>query len=389
MNTTKHKDKAMTTINHNNALITTLDRALSTCRPHSGSGVVHFTQWLLENLPDHLSESAWFDACGNLHIDARIEEAHRTLFIAHVDTVHHHDGKNAINKTEAKWSAGTAKQCLGADDGAGVALLMHMLHNGVPAYYIFSQGEEVGGIGAKFLAETYPTILAEFDRAIAFDRKGIDSVITHQASGRCCSDDFAQALAGALNDAAGDEGFFAPDSTGVYTDTAEFTELIPECTNISVGYSGAHGDKESLDMVFFRMLADVVTRIDWDVLPTSRDPYAMPDPSEYATTFGHGAFNSIPVGWSWDDDKSARAGETYTYEDEVLDALDDAQRGMYRNLIDMIAETVSPLDPSVAKKQINKSRLDEAAIDWAIDRIYEGVPPDQVLEDLFMGAQVH
>jgi len=35
----------------------------------------------------------------------------------------------------------------------------------------------------------------------------------------------------------------------VYTDTAEFTDIIPECTNRSVGYAREHTQEESLDLV--------------------------------------------------------------------------------------------------------------------------------------------
>ena len=114
-------------------------------------------------------------------------------------------------------------------------------------------------------------LLMEFDRAIAFDRKGLGDVITHQGWSRCCSDEFAQALAHALTT---DTMWMLPDDTGVYTDTAEFVDLIPECTNISVGYSGAHGPQESLNVAYLERLADAATQIDWDALPTTRDPAA-------------------------------------------------------------------------------------------------------------------
>jgi putative aminopeptidase FrvX len=56
---------------------------------------------------------------------------------------------------------------LGADDGAGCAMLMHLIHSGVPAYYIFTVGEEKGGIGATWLAKHKPDLLKQFDRAKA------------------------------------------------------------------------------------------------------------------------------------------------------------------------------------------------------------------------------
>ena len=234
-------------LNKKSPLYKTLARALSMKRPHATRGVEEFTDWLHAHLPKRSYIAVSYDEAGNLHVDARIDDTNRTLFVAHVDTVHRECGPNKIRKTQGMWYADGA--CLGADDGAGCALLMHMLHAQIPAYYIFTQGEERGGIGAKYLADHSPELLGQFDRAIAFDRRGIDSVITHQGWGRCCSDDFASALSGEL--CADGVLMYLGDDTGVYTDTAEFVDIIPECTNISVGYNNEHSDRETLDIHHF------------------------------------------------------------------------------------------------------------------------------------------
>lgn len=383
----------MTQINATNALMLTLDKALSLARPHGSRQVADLGNWLIHNLPEHLS--CTIDTAGNIHIDARTDTHHRTLFIAHLDTVHRSGGSNTIVKTDSKWSAGNKDRCLGADDGAGVAMLMHLLHNGVPGYYIFSQGEECGGIGAKFLADYHQPTLLEHDRAVAFDRKGIDSVITHQAMGRCCSDAFAQALASALNEAAHDELFLSPDSTGIYTDTAEFTEQIPECTNISIGYEGAHSDREWLDIYYIQTLADAAVKIDWDALPTKRDPSERdPEPevwsSQYSTRWGS---------WDWGDTgqltvpgsgaKPVKLVGNYGKEMQLEEALDDAFLGMYTPLIDMMAEHVYPDDPSIARKQVNRNLLTDEVLAWAEDELFNDTPVSEILEALFEGVQVH
>lgn len=360
-------------------LFQTLDAALSLRRPHGSLQVAELMGWLIEHTPQHLSCN--IDAAGNLHIDARTEANHRTLFIAHLDTVHRTGGANNINKFPKAWVAGDKEQCLGADDGAGVAMLMHLMHSGVPGYYIFSQGEEVGGVGARFLANYDDATLLQFDRAIAFDRKGIDSVITHQGMSRCCSDEFAQALASALTEASGDLLWLLPDDSGVYTDTAEFTELIPECTNISVGYEGAHTDRESLDIEYLQTLAQAAALIDWDGLPTTRDP-SVHETKPYEWEWADQSFGTtpwIPVG----------KGMKYTLEDELEDALCDAFVGRINPLVALISEYVYPEDPDTAKRCINKNRLTEEVLDWAQDQLYEGTPPIEILEDLFEGAQTH
>lgn len=331
-------------------LVKTLARALSTKRPHNGVGVEAFTEWLWSNLPAELHEYAWRDAAGNLHIDNRTRPEHRTLFVAHVDTVHREDGANKIRKAKGMWHAVDA--CLGADDGAGVALLMHMIHNNIAGYYIFTQGEECGGIGAKFIAKYQPELLDQFDRAIAFDRRGTDSVITHQGYGRCASDAFGQALADGLN-MYNDQLMYSPDNTGVYTDTAEFTDNIPECTNLSVGYYSEHGTSERLDTVHYQHLSVAVLAVDWDGLPTERDPKVQEQ-----IDFGS-KYSGV---YRWPEDDFDMADADFEKED-VMWALYDAKMGMPEDLLDLVAMSVYPEDPDLALRHLNAKRLTEKLCD--------------------------
>jgi hypothetical protein len=344
-------------------LYKTLVRALSLKRPHKGRCVGEFTDWLCNKVYEHMPHlDMLFDEAGNIHIDARASTAHRTLFVAHVDTVHRDDGANKFIKAHGKWFAKDAP--LGADDGAGCAMLMHLLCSGVPGYYIFTQGEECGGIGAKHLADHHKDLLRQFDRAIAFDRRGVDSVITHQGYGRCCSDEFADALADALNEDL--RLMYLPDNTGVYTDTAEFTDLIPECTNISVGYDREHSDKESLDIYHFMALAERVVQIAWDNLPTKRDPSVVEPEPDYSyayykstwakqvstTSVNSSFFDEVRGGQPWQDDA----------DEDVKEAIYDAMAGYPGWLVELICESVYPEDTELARRYIKKSKLREEKV---------------------------
>jgi len=341
-------------------LMTTLQRALSVKRPHGGAGVAAFMDWLANAVPEQVNERIFVDTCGNLHVDARTEDKHRTLFVAHVDTVHRVEGKNPIRKVHNKkvheWHA-TPASCLGADDGAGVAMLVHMLHEGVAGYYIFTQGEECGGIGAKHIAKYYPELLDQFDRAIAFDRRGTDSVITHQGYGRCCSDAFGQALATALN---GDDFnlMYLPDDSGVYTDTAEFVDHIPECTNISVGYYSEHGEREYLDINHFQRLSLAVLLFDWDALPVERDPKVQ----EFKTwgNYSTGVYDYQTAHWSDD-------GSFDFAVDDIRYALHDARQGYTDELFYLVGESVYPEDPDLAVKFLDAKLLTDDVIDKLMD----------------------
>jgi hypothetical protein len=353
-----------------------LNTALSIKRPHGSQTNVKFTQWLREQLPLELNKAAFYDGAGNLHVDNRVSASHKTLFVAHVDTVHRNEGKNKIAKTKTHWRA--KGDVLGADDGAGVALLFHMIHANVRGYYVFTQGEERGGVGARYLAEKQAQLLSEFDRAIAFDRRGIDSVITHQGWGRCCSDTFGTALADALMDG-NDALMMLNDDTGVYTDTAEFTEIIPECTNISVGYAREHTQEESLDLLHYKQLSVAVLSVDWDALPVERDPSVV-EPvyssgnwwSEYTTYKTNTAYN----------DYTAYNDPDFRRED-AIDAVLDAQCGYHDGLANLVAESVWPDDTGLALKHMNFKQLPPATLDWALESLEHGEDIDLVLNSLF------
>ena len=366
------------TLNKSSIIYKTLARALSMKRPHNSEGTIRLTQWLEDHVPRHAKVKR--DAAGNLHVDTRVSQTNRTLFVAHVDTVHRDQGPNKIAKDATHWRADGAP--LGADDGAGVAMLMHLLHSDIHGYFVFTQGEECGGIGARWLADNMPDLLDEFDRAIAFDRRGIDSVITHQSRGRCCSDAFAGALSAALN--ADDTLMYLPDNTGVYTDTAEFTLFIPECTNISVGYMHEHSDRESLDITHFAALAARVVAIDWDGLPTERDPLVVDPVDAWWMTGWEGGATSVSSSsafadrWHLFDDVHAEEG----LREELVDSIYDAMSGQRNWLIEMMCESVWPEDPDTARLFIDPNKLDEDLLGQALrdSHVYD---PDVVMAAMY------
>ena len=233
------------------------------------------------------------DEAGNLLFKVGVSS--RTLFCAHLDTVHRGlGGQNNWGYDGTHIYAEGAP--LGADDAAGCEILAHLMENEVIGTYLFTRGEEVGGIGAKYFADTLSTVpfIGKFDRAIAFDRRGVSSVITAQAYGTCTSSAFADALCDELNNAG---MLYMPDDSGVYTDTAEFVGVIPECTNISVGYENEHSDYEELSIEHLEMLKKAVLQIDWEGLPTVRDPKACG--LSTAEAAGFGSFNSGSFDSKW------------------------------------------------------------------------------------------
>jgi hypothetical protein len=231
------------------------------------------------------------DEFGNLFI--KIGESD-SMFTSHLDTatkalceVNHIFEKNII-KTDGK-------SILGADDKAGVTIMLYMIEHNVPGLYYFFLGEEVGCIGSKKVAgvqkvEKIPGI----NKVISFDRRGTDSIITFQSSKRSCSDKFGQALADELN-LINKTFDYKLDKNGVLTDSIQFTSIYPECTNISVGYYSEHTFSERQDIEHLRKLAVACLSVNWNELPVDRDPAKV----EYDDWYGGTSY-----GWGpgWDDD---------------------------------------------------------------------------------------
>ncbi len=193
----------------------------------------------------------------------------RIAFMAHHDTVHRSDGMQATHtkKGIVRLSKKSKSNCLGADCTTGVWLILHMIANNIPGRYVIHAGEECGGIGATALNRDWnQRWIEETDFAISFDRFGTDSIITHQFERRTASDAFATSLSEILG-----MGHSA-DSGGSFTDSEVYSNTIPECTNLSVGYLGQHTAKETQDIIYAVELAAALVDADWSQLVVDRDP---------------------------------------------------------------------------------------------------------------------
>jgi len=251
-----------------------LQAMLTYCRPHGGAGEKQFVERFIrpyepEEIKDDLGEVMAYKVQVGEVKDAPV------LWCSHVDTVHiqtapvkqtivYDEGCGMIYKDDKTMP-------LGADDGAGVWMLLEMIDAKVPGTYLFHRGEERGGIGSGAIAALHTAFLAPFKWAIAFDRRGTGDVITEQFTGETASVMFAQAFADAL---ALD---YKPCPNGVFTDTANYAHIIPECTNISVGYDNEHTPNETLDVWHLVQLRDAVVAAfskGVDDLPVLRDPAA-------------------------------------------------------------------------------------------------------------------
>lgn len=201
-----------------------------------------------------------------------IHPTSRTMISCHTDTVHRVGGRQRVVEDRGTvfldtldTDTFTNSTCLGADDTAGIYAAIRMIQAGVPVSFVFHRAEEIGGQGSDWLAKYYPGWLGRFDRCVALDRRGYGDIIEYQSWHRCCSRTFASALGEAI-------GMGQKPADGVFTDSANYTDLIAECSNVSVGYGSEHTVKESLDADYLERLVGKLVAVDWDGLPVSRKP---------------------------------------------------------------------------------------------------------------------
>lgn len=236
---------------------------LETCRPGGSATEEMFISHFIDTLPNMQQ-----DEYGNRY--CQVGKAKPTIaWSCHTDTVHSEEGTQAIEIDKSghlslDWNS--ESDCLGADCTAGVWLMRRMILAGKPGLYIFHRDEENGGLGSKWIAGNRPQIVDGIQAMIAVDRRGYDSVVTEQTTGITASKKFAQSLADQLG------GKYAPDDGGIFTDSAFYSHLIPECTNISVGYFCQHSRHETLDYEFLDSLLLSLLALDYSALEIARSP---------------------------------------------------------------------------------------------------------------------
>ena len=159
------------------------------------------------------------------------------MLVAHVDTVHKIGPADIFYDREQNvvWSP----EGIGGDDRAGVIGIIELIKRGYRPHILFTDGEEVGGIGAEEASKALRKESKEVRFLIELDRKGSTDACFYD----CNNKKFIKYI----------EGYGFEKKYGVFTD---ISILMPAWNiagvNLSIGYYNAHLSSEfiKLDELF-------------------------------------------------------------------------------------------------------------------------------------------
>jgi hypothetical protein len=242
---------------------------------------------------------------GDIHGNITVDRGGDTCFTSHTDTVNNKLGENTLVLDSKGLVRVEGGGVLGADDGAGMYVMTRMILAGKSGLYVFFATEEQGRLGSSNYA-----MPEHIKKCVSFDRKGYDNLITHQMSEEGCSVAFADAFIAQFDLP------YKKDPTGSFTDSYTFFESVSECINLSVGYFDQHTKNESLDVVFLEKLVDACISMDWESLPTKRDPevYRFTVDYKYGSDKSYGDWGNYSYNYKGKHALFNESMEDYVYD---------------------------------------------------------------------------
>ena len=159
------------------------------------------------------------------------------------------------------------KGILGADDRAGVAIILNLLkevgnyREVPPLKFIFTVGEEEGQYGAESID---PDFFEDVSFGISLDRKNCKDIVYKSNSKEYSNLEFAERVARVSSRIFSEENAFVPCQGGI-SDLRVWSEKDTRpCVNLSVGYFDEHTDKERLDLTCWdrthQLVAELIAR---------------------------------------------------------------------------------------------------------------------------------
>ena len=152
------------------------------------------------------------------------------LLVAHMDTVHKYSPTICKSEDGAIWMA---PEGIGGDDRAGIWIILNALEK-FDCHVLFTQGEEVGGIGASAFRKSghYPKV----NFLIQVDRRGFEDAVFYD----CGNEDFISFVC---------DTTLYKESIGSFSDISILAPWLDRAAvNLSAGYYNEHTKYEYVDL---------------------------------------------------------------------------------------------------------------------------------------------
>ncbi len=166
---------------------------------------------------------------------------------AHMDTVFNTVPTRFFYDEEQTtvWSPGG----MGADDRAGIVIILKLLEAGLRPSIIFTDLEEKGGIGADALVKMYGNCpFRECKAMIQLDRRGMDDSVYYN----CANKDFEKKI----------NSYGFKTDWGTFSDISVFAPIWKiAAVNLSVGYENEHTSSEYLNLYYMNLTYGKVYRM--------------------------------------------------------------------------------------------------------------------------------
>ena len=189
----------------------------------------------------------------------------KMLLAAHLDVKYEFSSSDQL--IERNNIVSREKGILGADDRAGVAIILNLLkevgnyREVPPLKFIFTVGEEEGQYGAESID---PDFFEDVSFGISLDRKNCKDIVYKSNSKEYSNLEFAERVARVSSRIFSEENAFVPCQGGI-SDLRVWSEKDTRpCVNLSVGYFDEHTDEERLDLTCWdrthQLVAELIAR---------------------------------------------------------------------------------------------------------------------------------
>lgn len=215
---------------------------------HAVSGNEKPVRDYLKPILNDILDTVWVDNYGNLLGEVMVGtgEGATILLSAHMDTVQGVRKDRKLVYSDGGDIISSSVGALGADDRAGIAIIMEVLRNLKDTKFngtikvAFSREEEIGCVGSKQINSQW---YADADLAIVVDRRGSRDIVTGCYGAFCCNEVgyFMEGVSASI-------GMNWRAVEGGVSDAYTFSGKGVNSINLSAGYYGEHTDKECVSL---------------------------------------------------------------------------------------------------------------------------------------------